>query len=72
MLRQELPPMPAIVKDIVTTFKKKHKKANTKMILAMTLSNIAFMITSKRILTDFAEFTKEKRNGQLKFKKIYI
>lgn len=64
MLRQELPPMPAIVKDIVTTFKKKHKKANTKMILAMTLSNIAFMITSKRI--------KYQELGKIGFPNMYV
>ena len=64
MLMQELPSMPAIVKNIVTTFKKKHKKANTKMILAMALSNIAFMITSKRI--------KYQESGKIGFPNMYV
>ena len=64
MLEQELPPMPAIVKDIVRTFKKKHKKANTKMILAMALSNISFMITSKRV--------KYKESGKKGFPNMYV
>lgn len=44
-----LPSMPTIFKDIVTTFKKKHKRASVKMILAIAISNFSFMITSKRV-----------------------
>ena len=43
------PSMPVIFTDIVSTFKKKHKRASIKMILAIAISNFSFMLTSKRV-----------------------